>query len=59
MNNDGNKNVVRLREKAAQCRQYALEALSRGVAAELESMAHDYDRDATRIESSGRPSAHL
>jgi hypothetical protein len=59
MNDEGIVNILRLREKAAQCRQYAQEARSRGIAAELESMAHDYDRDAARIELSGRTTQYI
>ena len=35
MNDEGIVNILRLREKAAQCRQYAQEARSRGIAADL------------------------
>jgi hypothetical protein len=48
-----------LLERAAQCRQLARRAQSRGIATELERLACDYDKDAARLEafSPGRLSA--
>ncbi len=45
--------VSYLLERAATCRQMARRAQSRGIATELESLAHDYDKDAARLEVSG------
>ncbi len=41
----------RLHERAAHCRDLARNALSTGIAAELQSIADDYDRDAERLEA--------
>ena len=46
--------IERLRERALQCRQLATHAQSRGIAAELESLASEYDRDADGLESFGQ-----
>jgi len=43
--------AARLHERAAHCRDLARKALSAGIAAELQSIADDYDRDAERLES--------
>lgn len=43
-------NVARLREKAAHCRKMAVDALSYGVARELESIAREYEDGALKLE---------
>jgi hypothetical protein len=43
--------AARLHARAAHCRDLARHAVSEGIAAELESIAEDYDRDAERLES--------
>lgn len=48
--------VARLRQRAAHCRDLAQCAVSDGIAAELQSIAEDYDRDALRLEDPRRPS---
>lgn len=48
--------VVRLRQRAAHCRELARSAVSVGIAAELQSIADDYDRDALCLEDRRRPS---
>jgi hypothetical protein len=45
--------LSRLQERAAQCRQHAGRARSRGVAIEFERLASDYERDAALIEARG------
>jgi len=45
--------VERLRERAEQCRQLAHDAHSHGIAAELESLAIDYEKDAAGLEALG------
>jgi hypothetical protein len=42
--------IARLQERAEQCRRLARQALSHGIAVELERLAHDYERDAARLE---------
>ena len=54
----------RLHERAAYCRRLAGNALSSGVARELEAIARDYERDAEKIENRasamrGMPTAGL
>jgi hypothetical protein len=44
--------VARLREMAERCRQLVAQAHFYGTAAELESLARDYDGDAARLEAS-------
>jgi len=41
----------RLRERAAYCRKLARNAMSSGVARELEAIARDYERDAENLEN--------
>jgi hypothetical protein len=41
--------AARLRAKAAQCRKMAFGAHSKGVAAELESIAREYETDAENL----------
>ncbi len=48
--------AARLHERAAQCRELARNALSEGIAAELQSIADDYDRDAEQLETRAIPS---
>ena len=43
--------VRRLRERAAYCRRLARNAMSSGVARELEGIARDYERDAEHLEN--------
>jgi hypothetical protein len=43
--------IARLREKAARCRHFALQAQSDGIAAEFESLARDYETDADWLEA--------
>jgi hypothetical protein len=50
---NGMLSIARLRERAAECRQFARRALSDGIASELERLAHDYDRDAARLDALG------
>jgi hypothetical protein len=45
--------LSRLQERAAQCRQHAGRARSRGVALEFERLACDYERDAAMLEARG------
>jgi hypothetical protein len=52
MNNDEMMDSAYLLERAAQCRRLARQALSIGIANELEKLACDYDRDAARLEAS-------
>lgn len=51
MNDLAMMSAVYLQERAAQCRRLALQAHSRGIAAELERLAYDYDQDADRVEA--------
>ena len=53
MNSEEMMSIERLRERAAQCRQFAWKARSRGIATELEKLAYDCDRDAARLEVLG------
>lgn len=54
MKDDELLSLARLRERAFQCREIARAADSRGIAAELEGLAHDYERAAALLEASGR-----
>ncbi|HTP81807.1 MAG TPA: hypothetical protein VMQ11_02625 [Alphaproteobacteria bacterium] len=45
--------AARLHERAAHCRELARLAISEAIAAELRSIAEDYDCDAERLESHG------
>ncbi len=51
MSNDEMMDAAYLLERAAQCRRLARQALSIGIAGELEKLACDYDRDAARLEA--------
>lgn len=42
--------VARLRERAAHCRKLADDALSYGIARELEAIAREYDHGADKLE---------
>jgi hypothetical protein len=42
---------MRLRQRAARCRGLARDAVSLGVAEELDAIAADYERDADKIEA--------
>jgi len=46
-------NIARLRERSAQCRERARLARSEDIAGELIKLAHDYDKDAARLELFG------
>ena len=48
--------VSRLRQRAAQCREMARAALAETIARELESIAHEYEEDADRLEDHAEPS---
>jgi len=50
MNNAEMMSAAYLQERAEQCRRLARQALSRGIASELERMACDYDKDAAMLE---------
>jgi hypothetical protein len=50
---NGMMNIARLRERAAELRQFARRALSNGVATEFEKLASDYDQVAARLDASG------
>jgi hypothetical protein len=41
-------------ERAAQCRRLARQAVSNGIAVELENLARDYDRDAAELQTCPR-----
>ena len=43
-------NAARLRERAAYCRKLADDAVSHGIARELESIAREYEQGADRLE---------
>lgn len=43
-------NAARLRDKAARCRKLADDAISSGIARELESIAREYDHGADKLE---------
>lgn len=45
--------LERLRARAAQCRRLAAQAYSDGIAAELETLAQDYDQNAAKLEMIG------
>jgi len=45
---------MRLRQRAARCREMARAASSAGVARELESIAEEYERDAEDLETRSR-----
>ncbi len=51
MNDNGTMGTARLRQKAAQCRQLAQQALSDGIAIELGKLADDYDANAAELEA--------
>ena len=43
-------NAARLRERAAHCRKLADDAVSYGIARELESIAREYEQGADKLE---------
>lgn len=45
--------IARLRQKAAQCRHFARQAQSEGIAAEFDGLARDYESDADWLEATG------
>jgi hypothetical protein len=51
MSNDEMMSAAYLLERAKQCRRLAQQALSYGIASELERLARDYDKDAAQHEA--------
>lgn len=49
MNDVAQITAARLRRRADHCRELASTAFSAGVAAELQALAKDYDRDAAQL----------
>ncbi|WP_158240714.1 hypothetical protein [Telmatospirillum siberiense] len=54
MENEETMGMAYFLERAQQCRRLAQQALSYGIANELEKLARDYDKDAAMLEASAQ-----